>query len=115
VRTRIATRVAVIAVGAVVPVLMIAGPALAKTKPDDGEGSGHSFGLGNTLLLFVVVPIAAFLLISALAVLPSALSKPRYRPGKPWDHEPLWIGGPSDAQAVAPAETSARGGASAEW
>jgi len=107
--------VTVIAVGAIVPVLIFAGPALAKTKPDDGEGHGHSLGLAKTLLIFVVVPIAAFLLISALAVLPSALSKPRYRPGKPWEHEPLWIGGPTAPQAVAPTDTSARGGASAEW
>jgi hypothetical protein len=98
-----------------VPVLATAGPALAKVKPDDGEVTGPSLGLGNTILLFVVVPVAAFLVISALAVLPYSLSKPRYRPGKPWDHEPLWIGGPSAPHAVGPTEASARGGASAEW
>jgi hypothetical protein len=108
-------RFAVIATGAAVSVIVTAGPVLAGTKPDDGEGHGHPLGLGNTLLLFVVVPVAASLLISALAVLPSSLSKPRYRPGKPWDHEPLWIGGPSESQAVAPTDTNARGGASAEW
>jgi hypothetical protein len=108
-------RAAVIATGAAVSLLITAGPVLAGTKPDDGEGHGHDLGLGNTILLFVVVPIAAFLLISALAVLPSTLTKPRYRPGKPWDHEPLWIGGPTDPQAVPPTDTSARGGASAEW
>jgi hypothetical protein len=115
VRTRIARRLAVIAICTLVPVLATAGPALAKVKPDDGEVPGPSLGLGNTILLFVVVPIGAFLVISALALLPSALSKPRYRPGKPWDHDPLWIGGPSEPQAVSPTDTSARGGASAEW
>jgi hypothetical protein len=108
----------VIALCTVVPLLVTAGPALAKVKPDDGEVPGHSLGLRNTILLFVVVPIGAFLVISALAVLPSTLSRPRYRPGKPWDHAPRWIGGPAPEQtAIAPAPTdpTARGGASAEW
>jgi hypothetical protein len=116
VRTRIATRVAVIAIGIVVPVLVTAGPALAKVKPDDGEGhQTHDLSTLGVIVRFVIIPLGAFLLIAALAVLPSALSKPRYRPGKPWDHEPLWIGGPTDPQAVPTTDTSARGGASAEW
>jgi hypothetical protein len=120
VKTRFATRCAAIAIGAVVPVLVIAAPALATTKPDDGEGRGSSLGVGNTILLFVVVPLGAFLIIAALAVLPSALSKPRYRPGKPWEHQPISIGGPADpmgaaAVEAAGADTTARGGASAEW
>ena len=117
-KTRLATRVAVIAMCMVVPLLATAGPALAKVKPDDGEVSGPSLGLGNTILLFVVVPIGAFLVISALAVLPSTLSRPRYRPGKPWDHQPRWVNGPTDPQraiTTASAEPTARGGASAEW
>jgi hypothetical protein len=118
VRTRLATRLAVVALCAIVPVLVTAGPALAKVKPDDGEVPGPSLGLGNTILLFVVVPLGAFLLISALALLPSALSRPRYRPGKPWDHAPRWVGGPGNQQPPAITETlesTARGGASAEW
>lgn len=121
-RIRFARRLAVVSVCATVPLLATAGPALANIKPDDGEVPGPALGIGLTLLLFVVVPIGAFLLISALAVLPSALSRPRYRPGKPWDHEPRWIGGPADALPAAPApagepstEPTARGGASAEW
>jgi hypothetical protein len=108
----------VIALCAVVPLLVTAGPVLAGVKPDDGEVPGHALGLRNTILLFVVVPLAAFLVISALAVLPSTLSRPRYRPGKPWDHRPRWIGGPSSEPAQTPpasADPTARGGASAEW
>jgi hypothetical protein len=118
VRTRFAKRLTAIALCTIVPVLVTAGPALAKVKPDDGEVRGSSLGLGNTLLIFVVVPVGAFLLISALAVLPSTLSRPRYRPGKPWDHRPRWIGGPADVEstsAMPTAEPTARGGASAEW
>jgi hypothetical protein len=102
----------------IVPVLVTAGPALAKVKPDDGESSGPALGLGNTILLFVIVPVGAFLVISALSLLPSMLSRPRYRPGKPWDHPSRWVGGPagvSGADSSQRPDSSARGGASAEW
>lgn len=105
--------------GAIVPVLATAGPALAKTKPDDGEIPGPSLGTGNTLLIFVVIPIGLFLLIAALSVLPAALSRPRYRPGKPWDHDAAWIGDPMEAAPTdagsGDGEPTPRGGASAEW
>lgn len=117
-RTRLAARLAVIATCMVVPVMVSAGPALAKVKPDDGEVHGPSLGIGNTILLFVVIPIGVCLVIAALAVLPSALSRPRYRPGKPWDHEARWVAGPADSQAALTAaapDPTARGGASAEW
>jgi hypothetical protein len=49
-------------------------------------------------------------------VLPSALNKPRYRPGKPWDHKPRWIGsGEPAAAGTTDGDATARGGASAEW
>jgi hypothetical protein len=115
---RFVRRLAIVSVGAAVPLLVTAGPALAHVKPDDGEVPGPALGIGQTLLLFVVIPVGAFLLIAGLALLPSALSRPRYRPGKPWDHEPRWVGGPADvfpAVTAAAAEPTARGGASAEW
>jgi hypothetical protein len=120
VRNRLAKRLTVIALCTVVPVLVSAGPALAKVKPDDGEVTTTPLGLRGVLLRFVVVPLGAFLVIAALAVLPSTLSRPRYRPGKPWDHQPRWIGGPREGTAAAAAastmpDPTARGGASAEW
>jgi hypothetical protein len=113
VRTRAARRIAVIASGVLVPLLASAGPVMANVKPDDGQVPGPSLGVGNTLLIFVVIPVGAFLIIAALSVLPSSLSRPRYRPGKPWEHEATWVGRP-EAPATE-SETSARGGASAEW
>jgi hypothetical protein len=116
VRTRFARRAAVIATGAFVSLVVTAGPVLAGTKPDDGEGhQNHDLTTLGVLVRFVIIPLGAFLIIAALAVLPSSLSKPRYRPGKPWDHEPLWIGGPTDPQPVTPTDPRAQGGASAEW
>jgi hypothetical protein len=118
--------VATVATFAVVSLLVTAGPALASLKPDDGEKHGSSLGLGNTILIFVVIPVGAFLVISALAVLPSTLNRPRYRPGREWDHAPRWIGAPAEGGTPALTEggaaeggsasgTTARGGASAEW
>lgn len=114
VRTRIATRLGVLAVGSIAPVLAVAGPALASLKPDDGSVPGPSLGAGLTILIFVVIPVGVFLLIAGLASLPSALGKPRYRPGREWDHDPTWVQGPALDAGVA-SEGSARGGASAEW
>jgi hypothetical protein len=114
----LARRLAVIATGVFVSVAVTAGPALAGTKPDDGEGhQGHDLTTLGVIVRFVVIPLGAFLVIAGLAVLPSALSKPRYRPGKPWDHQPRWIGrGAAVADTPAPAgDTTVRGGASAEW
>lgn len=100
----------------VVSLLVSAGPALASYHPDDGETHGSSLGVGLTIFYFVVIPLGAFLIIAGLAVLPSTLSRPRYRPGKEWDYDSEWFGGPEDEAAPAdPTGPTARGGASAEW
>jgi hypothetical protein len=114
VRNRIVKRLAVIAAGVIIPLFVSAGPALAKLKPDVGEVPGPSLGVGDTILIFVVIPLGAFLVIAGLSLLPSALSRPRYRPGRPWEHEPTWIGEPGESADGASGST-ARGGASAEW
>ncbi|HVX68199.1 MAG TPA: hypothetical protein VHA79_00730 [Mycobacteriales bacterium] len=112
---RAAARLATIAVGAALPVLTVAAPALALHR-DDGSGpGGPSLGAGLTILYYVVIPLGAFLLIAALSVLPSALGRPRYRPGKAWDHESKWFGAPAGGDSGAAEKESARGGASAEW
>lgn len=113
-RRRAVARVAAIATGLVTPVLM-ATPALAV---DDGEVPGKSLGTGETILIYVVIPIAIFAVISLLAALPSLLRRPRYRPGRPWHHDPMWFNGPDDANAAiagARPGVTAKGGASAEW
>jgi hypothetical protein len=117
VTTRFAKRAAVVATGVFVSVAVMAGPALAGTKPDDGEGhNAHDLSTLGVLGRFVLLPIAIFLVVAALSVLPSALNKPRYRPGKPWDHEPRWIGsGEPAAAGTTDGDATARGGASAEW
>lgn len=109
---RRAARIVTVGAGVVIPVLTAAGPALA-LKHDDGEASHYpSLGAGLTILYYVVIPVGVFLLIAALSLLPSGLSRPRYRPGKPWEFGARWFGGPVEGES---GEGSARGGASAEW
>lgn len=107
-----------IALGLAIPLLLSVGTAMADPPVDDGAVSGPSLGTGYDILLFVVAPIGGFLIIAGLALLPSALSRPRYRPGNPWNHDARWFGGPADSAAATAAGDSvstARGGASAEW
>jgi hypothetical protein len=99
-------------------VVLDVAPAFAGYHPDDGEVHGPSLGTGMLVLLYVVIPVGAFLVIAALSVLPSALRRPRYRPGRPWNHDPMWFRGPDDpesALASARPGATARGGASAEY
>lgn len=93
----------------------VATPALAL---DDGEVHGSSLGAGLVIVIYVLIPLGAFLVIAFFAALPSMLRRPRYRPGRAWKHDPLWFSGPDDPdQALAGARpgATARGGASAEW
>ena len=101
---------------ALTSVVVTAGPALAFN--DDGEGHGKSLGTGLTIAIYVLIPLGAFLVIAFFSALPSMLKRPRYRPGRPWKHDPLWFNGPEDpdtALAKARPGSTARGGASAEW
>ena len=97
-----------------VPLLAAGVPAYAL---DDGEAPGKGIGTGLVILYYVVIPLGIFLLIAFFSTLPSMLRRPRYRPGRPWQHDPLWFNGPDDPDhAVAAARSGAsKGGASAEW
>jgi hypothetical protein len=112
--SRRSARVAALATGLVLPLLPLT-PALAL---DDGEVPGDSLGTGLVIVYYVLIPLGIFALIALLSVLPSALRRPRYRPGRPWSHDPLWFNGPDDPNAAltgARPGATARGGASAEW
>ena len=113
---RFVSRVVAVATAALAPVLLAATPALAKL--DDGEVKGDSLGAGLVILYYVVIPVAIFGVIAFFAVLPSMLRRPRYRPGKAWNYDPLWFSGPDEpdrALSTARPGATARGGASAEW
>jgi len=107
-------RIRALLLALLVPLLAAGVPAYAL---DDGEAPGKGIGTGLVILYYVVIPLGAFLIIAFLSTLPSMLRRPRYRPGRPWQHEPLWFNGPDDPdRAVAAARAgAAKGGASAEW
>jgi hypothetical protein len=88
----------------------------------------------ETVLIFVGVPLGLFLLAAFAVYGASAVGQPRYRPGRPWEHEPVWYLPAPDSVLVpalhghghtpaieapssvldAPARTAV-GGATGEW
>ena len=55
----------------------------------------------EVVLIYGVIPLAVFLLLAMLTVLPGrGRDKTHYRPGRPWDHEPVWYEPHPDASGV---------------
>ncbi len=115
---RQAVRPTAVVGAALVPIILVAGPAFAA---DDGEVSGSGLSALQTLGIFVGIPLAAYLLIVFLVLLPSLVRGPRYRPGRAWTAQPVWFSGPDEpTAALAAVDTDAAksvvgGGASASW
>ncbi|MFJ3215733.1 hypothetical protein ACIPLC_07435 [Kitasatospora sp. NPDC086801] len=58
------------AVSATVTLMMLlSSPAMALTR-DDGDDPGPGLSVGQTIGLYVLIPLAAFVIIAALAGLP---------------------------------------------
>ena len=115
-RTRIALRTAAIATGVVVAMSLTA-PAWAGGV-EDGVVPGSHLGVGLALAIFGGIPLALFALISLLCVGPGLARRPRYRPGRPWTHDPVWFAGPPDPDAAVRAAVprlQAKGGVGADW
>jgi hypothetical protein len=55
----------------------------------------------QTVLVFVVAPLAGLALLAALTFAPGATRSPRYRVGKSWDFEPVWYIARPDVAAPA--------------
>ena len=45
----------------------------------------------ETVLIYVGAPLGLYLLAAFAVYGPTAVSQPRYRPGRPWTHEPVWF------------------------
>jgi hypothetical protein len=55
----------------------------------------------ETVLLYVAIPLAVFLLFAVLTLVPGrGKDKTKYRPGQPWEHEPVWYEPHPDASGV---------------
>lgn len=106
------------AVLATVPlVVLLASCASGVSTRDDGDQPGQGLTVLQTVGLFVLIPLGLFLLIALLVYGPSMTRGSRYRPGLTWWAEPVWFGGPADAEAaLAVADpTTEGGGTSARW
>jgi hypothetical protein len=107
--------------GALLTVLLTAGPALAANDelgPREGADTTSGISLGETLLLYVLVPAVIIFAIAALVWLPGMVKADRYRPQRGWSAAPVWFAGPPDPVAAvetADPGSAVRGGASGSW
>ena len=71
----------------------------------------------ETVLVFAGIPLGVFALVAAVVLGPGAVRAPRYRPGAPWDYEPVWYlphpehcrsGAPAGARASSSAASAPR-------
>jgi hypothetical protein len=46
--------------------------------------------VAETLLVYVAAPLAVILVLALLTLVPGRQKRARYRPGQPWEHEPVW-------------------------
>jgi hypothetical protein len=109
-------RTATVAALAAAPTLA-ALPAYARS-PENGEQYGPGLSILTVIGVYVGIPAGLFLLIAFLVVLPGLLHRPRYRPGRPWTHDPIWFAGPEDPEAALRAAVpalQAKGGVGADW
>jgi hypothetical protein len=67
--------------------------------------------LAETLLVFAGIPLAIIAVLALLIFVPAARNRrPRYKPGQPWDHAPVWYEPhPEHAPASGHGETLAIG------
>jgi hypothetical protein len=109
------------------PVLLVllAGPAAAATSESPGSGdigdvhSPQPQSLPVMLGLYVGIPLAGFV-IAILLSLRSGKKSERYRPGRPWQHDPAWFGTSVEGSKEAEEEHQraalpGAGGASGQW
>src|SRR3954452_470392 len=44
----------------------------------------------ETILVYVVAPLAVIAVLALLTLVPGRRKRPRYKPGQPWQHAPVW-------------------------
>jgi hypothetical protein len=97
-------------------------PALPAAATGGGIGNVGDVGdpdplsLPVELLIFVGGPILVFGIALLLAYIPSKGSSERYRPGRPWTHDPVWFGDESALEHEPKrAALPGAGGANGRW
>ncbi|MGY1617052.1 hypothetical protein ACI797_09940 [Geodermatophilus sp. SYSU D00691] len=44
----------------------------------------------ETILVYVVAPLAVIAVLAVLTLVPGRRKRPRYKPGQSWEHTPVW-------------------------
>lgn len=107
--------------GALVTVLLTAGPALAEYDPNgriDGANPGEGISPLETIALYLLIPALIMGVIAVVVLAPGAVRGARYRPTRGWESAPVWFAGPPNpTEAVASADVGdvTRGGANGSW
>lgn len=56
-----------------------------------GAGKLSAVTVAETILVFAGGPLAVILVLALLTIAPGGRNRrPRYKPGQPWDHAPVW-------------------------
>ncbi len=57
----------------------------------DGAGKLEGVTVAETVLVFAGAPLAVVLVLALLTLGPGVRNRrPRYKPGQPWEHAPVW-------------------------
>ena len=79
-------------------------------------GSPESLSVPLEVLLFIGIPLVGFIIAGFMAFRPQRGASRRYRPGRPWNFEPVWFGDESALeQEPKRAALPGAGGASGRW
>ncbi len=115
-------RVGMRAAAGVFGALLVLLPALPASADNTDFGkigdvySPDGLSLPLTILLYVGIPAVAFIIAGLLAVWSAKSSSQRYRPGRPWNKEPVWFGDESALEHEPQrAALPGSGGASGSW
>jgi|tagenome__1003787_1003787.scaffolds.fasta_scaffold20884524_3 hypothetical protein len=74
------------------------------------DGKLSSVTVAETILVFVGIPLALYVLLALLIFLPGGRKRSRYKPGQPWNHAPVWYEPhPEPGAAAGHGETKAIG------
>jgi hypothetical protein len=70
----------------------------------------------ETILVYAGVPLAVVAVLALLTLVPGRRKRPRYKPGQPWEYEPVWYephpvggGGHGPTEAHGPAGVAGDG------
>lgn len=117
-----ARRVLTLAVLTAVTVPLFSAGALADVGQIGTKYNPDPLSALDTWLIYGGVIVGGFLVALILTALSFRRSSERYRPGQPWQHDSVWLGGESTEPVAAdtprePAETATpgSGGASGKW